>query len=602
MDHSWFQWNFIKGFTYGVALTPTNGGAVVNNKFHCGYTGYNKTNLWLGPQGTNITDTNVLVNRDGGWVNFNKFYDGDFTHGYDTNQLHHRGDMIAIAITTPYGSDGTKGRAPNGNVFYAPNIQSQNATNLMFISGLGNAALWAYQEAADYTTMGNGFYFETNAVDNLVMLGMWMQYAKPYNKGTNNGFVNQYNSMFQGTTRTEGYGSGYSSHQVAAAGSYNWGDYRRAAMYSRANGVVTFIDTSGETNVFRLTFGHVGNTYMTNATTNFPAIGAWSNTNGVNDGIPLIEALAEDGIGPADFRSRSRIYAGTIYATNFPGIQPGSDPLTNIVARLTALTNLIYTVGGNGTNHADAIAVACSNLSYTIGAALTNYTKSEGALSTNFTLATGLLLTNFSKAEGALSTNFTKAEGALSTNFTVARAGELTNYVKAEGALSTNYTLGAFGANSNLSYTLSAGNTNHAANVLQSSTNYTDAATNRAVEAVGYVRLTNNVAFVAGSHLANPEGTNITLQARKGVVYVGTSNVNFVALMGGVLGEPVWPTIIITNGTGANWGISFSAVSNAWHWPYVTAPTVLTNGTKLMLSTFVDGTNIDVAPLYFPWP
>ena len=127
--------------------------------------------------------------------------------------------------------------------------------------------------------------------------------------------------------------------------------------------------------------------------------------------------------------------------------------------------------------------------------------------------------------------------------------------------------------------------------------------TNVVVQAIGSAVVTNNIGYLIGSHLANPEGTNITLQATKADSYIGTSNVNIVAIMGGVSGTAYYKNIVITNGTGVTWGMSFSAVTNNWKWFLGSAaPTVITNGTQCMISTRVDGTNVLAGYAYALWP
>jgi hypothetical protein len=122
---------------------------------------------------------------------------------------------------------------------------------------------------------------------------------------------------------------------------------------------------------------------------------------------------------------------------------------------------------------------------------------------------------------------------------------------------------------------------------------------------VGSLSVTGNVFGVARTQLASgiPSATNVTLQANAGEVFIGTSNVNLVAIMGGAAGTVSYVTAVITNGTGFNWGIGFSAVTNKWRWAYdQPAPTVLTNGTQLVIQARVEGTNVHAWRSYYVWP
>jgi hypothetical protein len=116
-----------------------------------------------------------------------------------------------------------------------------------------------------------------------------------------------------------------------------------------------------------------------------------------------------------------------------------------------------------------------------------------------------------------------------------------------------------------------------------------------------------NAGFVSAAHLVATETTNITLQATRHFTYIGSSNVNIVAIMGAPSLTVYKKTIVITNGTGVSWGIKFSAVSNNWKWPYLlgvggAAPTVLTNATQLIIKADIEGTNVYADYKYFPWP
>jgi hypothetical protein len=116
-----------------------------------------------------------------------------------------------------------------------------------------------------------------------------------------------------------------------------------------------------------------------------------------------------------------------------------------------------------------------------------------------------------------------------------------------------------------------------------------------------------NAGFVSAAHLVATETTNITLLATRHFTYVGSSNVNIVAIMGAPSLTVYKKTVVITNGTGVDWGIKFSAVSNNWKWPYTfgiggAAPTVLTNATQLIIKADIEGTNVYADYKYYPWP
>lgn len=110
---------------------------------------------------------------------------------------------------------------------------------------------------------------------------------------------------------------------------------------------------------------------------------------------------------------------------------------------------------------------------------------------------------------------------------------------------------------------------------------------------------------IPSTNVAASAGTNITLTTSYSDWTVGCSNVNIAAIMGGTLGYPVPISILLTNGTGVTWGLSFSAVTNRWKWSYAqsaAAPSVLTNATQLLINARVDGTNVLASYAYFSWP
>ena len=94
--------------------------------------------------------------------------------------------------------------------------------------------------------------------------------------------------------------------------------------------------------------------------------------------------------------------------------------------------------------------------------------------------------------------------------------------------------------------------------------------------------------------------TNYTLLAYQGAQYLGSSNVNISAIMGYTAGTMYKSTVIITNLSGNNWGLSFSQVTNRWHFngAYTNAliitnsPSNLTNGTAFKLELTIENTNV----------
>ena len=112
----------------------------------------------------------------------------------------------------------------------------------------------------------------------------------------------------------------------------------------------------------------------------------------------------------------------------------------------------------------------------------------------------------------------------------------------------------------------------------------------------------------AGSLLTGTGGeqTNYNLQARHGHRWInGFTNVSIRSITGGTTNTSQFPTITITNGSGSNRTLEFSAVTNAWKWSFAqssTAPSVITNGTRLDLSFHVSGTNVLGAFSYSSWP
>lgn len=100
--------------------------------------------------------------------------------------------------------------------------------------------------------------------------------------------------------------------------------------------------------------------------------------------------------------------------------------------------------------------------------------------------------------------------------------------------------------------------------------------------------------------------TNVTLLAYQTDRYInGFTNVSIRAVMGSVAGRPNYWNVTITNGSGTDRTIEFSVVTNRYRFQgtYGTnAPSVLTNGTQLLVSGRSDGTNTLLSYAYYAWP
>jgi|GEM_PF-6329140 len=114
--------------------------------------------------------------------------------------------------------------------------------------------------------------------------------------------------------------------------------------------------------------------------------------------------------------------------------------------------------------------------------------------------------------------------------------------------------------------------------------------------------ITKTTATVSG---AGSGSTNYLLTLSTNALndfYLGSSNVHIYTVAGSTLGSPIYWTAIITNLSGNTWGINFASGTNRWRFSGVygtNAPSVLTNGTALMLSGRTDGTNCLLGYTYF---
>lgn len=120
--------------------------------------------------------------------------------------------------------------------------------------------------------------------------------------------------------------------------------------------------------------------------------------------------------------------------------------------------------------------------------------------------------------------------------------------------------------------------------------------------------VTNLLDYAITTLLAGVGGanTNFTLLATNVETTInGFTNVSLRAVMSYVDGVSLYSTVLITNGSGSDRTLEFSAVTNRYRFAgtYGTnAPTVLTNATQLLLSLRSLGTNTLVGYSYFPWP
>lgn len=127
------------------------------------------------------------------------------------------------------------------------------------------------------------------------------------------------------------------------------------------------------------------------------------------------------------------------------------------------------------------------------------------------------------------------------------------------------------------------------------------------VAALGFTHLPDGLTATTVRYLplvvtgAGSGSSNYTLLAGR-TMFLGSSNVNIVAVMGTDVALVDYATATITNLSADVWGVGFSSITNRWRWSGVygtNAPTVLTNGTALELSIKSDGTNTVCGYTYF---
>ena len=132
---------------------------------------------------------------------------------------------------------------------------------------------------------------------------------------------------------------------------------------------------------------------------------------------------------------------------------------------------------------------------------------------------------------------------------------------------------------------------------------------------LGFAVFTNGYTINSLGHLPRAvtgtggANTNFTLRSDwRFVVINGFTNVSLRAIMAPEGLETIaWPfTITITNGSGSDRLLELPATTNRWKWSYgqaSTAPTVLTNGTRLVVEGWIINTNITLASYaYTSWP
>lgn len=289
----------------------------------------------------------------------------------------------------------------------------------------------------------------------------------------------------------------------------------------------------------------------------------------------------------------NQLFLVTAGATNM-NVKRSDMPAALLVPTITQLNTssnavvvLLYSVGTGCTNLSAVVSNAC--VAFTMAASNTIY----GLFGTNpVVFSAGTLITTNNLTVGG------NLEVVSNASFNAMFIGTLTA-TNVEGVLAAATNAAAWSlANSNLSYQIGAAGTNN-----------TIAHTNFAAVAIGGGHVTNkltidgNIEFTSSLADGGANITNYTLIAGTNDVYIGQSNVNIVAVMGGVAGRRTPMSMTITNGTGANWGISFSAVTNKWKFPYSQGvPSVLTNGTQLLVQWLLDGTNCLAAYAYYSWP
>jgi hypothetical protein len=141
----------------------------------------------------------------------------------------------------------------------------------------------------------------------------------------------------------------------------------------------------------------------------------------------------------------------------------------------------------------------------------------------------------------------------------------------------------------------------------------TDSSTNLAAVTIGAglnfdgATISYNGSFTP-SQISGVGGANtnftIVLPAPESVIN-GFTNVSLRAVMATDAAKAIYWSLLVTNGSGSDRTLEFSAVTNRWRFSgtYGTnAPSTLTNATQLLISGRSQGTNTVVGYTYFPWP
>ena len=277
--------------------------------------------------------------------------------------------------------------------------------------------------------------------------------------------------------------------------------------------------------------------------------------------------------------------------------------LTNVQARgvtdlnLTASRAVVLNASGNLTN----ATTTAAELDFVNGVTSAIQTQLNGkqngqtnanqfGASTTITIASGALVTNLS------------SRGVTIPSITVSRAvvvnasGNLTN-----AAATTDTEIGFVNGVTSAIQTQLNSKQNGATNAQQFGASTTLTIKNG-------VTTTNLMNYATPSLLAGVGGanTNFTLLATNVETTInGFTNVSIRAVMVTDTANALYWNCLITNGSGSDRTLEFSAVTNNFRFSgtYGTnAPSVLTNNTQILISGRSLGTNTIVGYSYFPWP
>ena len=124
--------------------------------------------------------------------------------------------------------------------------------------------------------------------------------------------------------------------------------------------------------------------------------------------------------------------------------------------------------------------------------------------------------------------------------------------------------------------------------------------------------VSNSVGYSTSLLAPISNGSNYVLHVnREGHRWINAgTNINFLAAYntdaGGLETDKTWfANYSLTNLSGANWNLAFTAVTNRWKASFnqgAVLPTILTNNTRLDVNLQVNGSNIVVSSAYCSWP